>query len=122
MPVINLHQNQSLKSLSQRNWPNGFVYIGRAGRGLTGTFGNPVKVCEECLVCRSIHKKPVDTLKCYRQWLEQEIRTNYEFREFVKQLAKKTLVCFCHPRPCHGDILEEIANRLAVIDTPEGKP
>lgn len=27
-----------------------------------------------------------------------------------KELRGKTLVCFCKPLACHGDILEEIAN------------
>lgn len=120
MPVINLHKHPTLKSLSQRDWPDDFVYIGRPGRGFTGDFGNPVKINEECPVCGNRHIRPASTLECYRIWLEREVRENQEFREKVCQLAGKTLVCFCHPRPCHGDILEEIAKRLfAEVDTVE---
>lgn len=123
MPVINLHQNPTLKSLSQRDWPREFVYIGRSGRGFTGEFGNPVKVNEECPVCGTRHVRPASTLECYRIWLEKEVRENSEFREMVLQLAGKTLVCFCAPRPCHGNILEEIANRLSTeVNTEEDTP
>jgi len=121
--VVNLHQNPTLKSLSQRDWPREFVYIGRAGRGFTGEFGNPVKTGETCSVCGKIHSRPGDTIECYRAWLEKEVVENQEFREKVARLAGKTLVCFCVPRPCHGNVLEEIAERLsAEVDTPEDTP
>ena len=120
MPVINLHQHRTLKTLAQRDWPKDFVYIGRAGRGFTGDFGNPVKVGETCPVCAGVHKKPGDTLPCYRTWLENEVLNNREFREKVGLLAGKTLVCFCHPKPCHGEILEATANLLSSeVDTSE---
>jgi hypothetical protein len=30
----------------------------------------------------------------------------------MRQIAGKTLACFCHQHLCHRDILEEIAKRL----------
>ena len=71
-----------------------YVYIGRAGKGLTGYFGNPT------------------TLKKYRGYLESRIDEDIGFREKVMNLYGKTLVCFCKPKPCHGDILAEYAERL----------
>jgi len=73
------------------------VYIGRAGKGQDGYFGNPVR--------EGTRKQKLDGFKEYalNRVLEDE-----EFRERVKSLEGKTLGCFCKPLPCHGDILAEL--------------
>lgn len=81
-----------------------YVYIGRSGKGLTGYFGNPIEL--------KSREKRGSTLKRYRSYLELRINEDLEFREKVKNLYGKTLVCFCKPAQCHGDILAEYAERL----------
>lgn len=83
------------------------VYIGRPGYGIAGPFGNPVVVNEICPVCDQIHKKAVDTLPCYREYLHWRVDCDAEFRAEVLALRGKTLGCFCKPRSCHGDIIIE---------------
>jgi hypothetical protein len=73
-----------------------YVYIGRKGHGFSGAFGNPLY-----------------TLEGYDRWLLGRLRTDLLFRTAVRDLSGKTLVCFCKPKPCHGDILARFADLLA---------
>lgn len=81
------------------------VYVGRAGKGEDGYFGNPFT--EGTLNER---------IKKHREYLINRIREDYEFREKVKALSGKTLGCFCKPNKCHGDALAELADRLVFED------
>lgn len=73
------------------------VYIGRAGRGYDGYFGNPVN--------EGTRKQKLDGFKEYAL---RRVEEDEEFRQKVKELSGKTLGCFCKPKPCHGDILAEL--------------
>lgn len=74
--------------------PSGAVYIGRPSK-----WGNPFTIGTDGNRAEVIAK--------YRRWLEVQTA----LVEAVKmELAGKDLVCFCHPAPCHGDVLVEVAN------------
>lgn len=73
-----------------------YQYIGRCGHGFDGYFGNPRTVLEG-----------------YGVYLMERLLDDREFREEVRGLAGKTLVCFCKPKPCHGDLLALCADLLA---------
>lgn len=89
------------------------IYIGRAGRGYDGTFGNPIAVGRFCPECGERHQEGGDTLACYRVYLERRIQEDPPFRERVKGLLGKRLACFCVPEyPCHGRILIEWVDKL----------
>lgn len=85
------------------------VYIGRPGKGRDGYLGNPVVRGRKCPVCEAIHKDPGDTLNCYSKYAAGRVKTDPKFRRRVFNLKNKTLVCFCKPKPCHGDILAALA-------------
>lgn len=51
------------------------------------------------------------TLERYARYLQERI-LEPEFHQAVKTLSGKTLVCFCKPNPCHGDILADICEEL----------
>ncbi|RME01760.1 MAG: DUF4326 domain-containing protein [Deltaproteobacteria bacterium] len=85
------------------------VYIGRAGHGHDGYFGNPIRVGQVCQECGSIHQDRGDTIPCYESYVRSRMECDPMFRSKVKGLRGKTLVCFCKPNPCHGDILAKIA-------------
>ena len=89
-----------------KNWINDpqFVYIGRPGKGQTGYFGNPFP-----LVAGEPRGSTIDKFKTYAL---DRVKNDPEYREQVKALKGKTLVCFCKPNACHGDILAEIAESL----------
>lgn len=86
------------------NDPN-YVYIGRTGKGLSGYYGNPIVMYEVCPVCGKNHMGRNSTLKCYEQYLINRSREDKEFYNNIKSLYGKTLVCFCKPHACHGDII-----------------
>lgn len=98
MPVVNIHRGHPFD-----------VYIGRAGHGYDGRFGNPIRVGDSCPVCAKVHRAPGGTLACYDKWLRQRVAEDPAFAAEVAALAGKRLGCFCAPRPCHGRLLERVA-------------
>ncbi len=76
---------------------NNYVYIGRSGKGFNGYFGNPFR--------RNLNDSIGSTLNKYEQYLKNRINNDLEFRNNVKNLNGKTLVCFCKTKKCHGYIL-----------------
>lgn len=81
------------------------AYIGRAGHGMDGYFGNPFRL--EPGMARG------DTLDRYRKYFYHRLGTDEEFRKRIEELQGKTLGCFCKPNPCHGDIIKEYLDRMA---------
>lgn len=73
------------------------TYIGRAGRGLSGYFGNPFR-----LEPRQLRGA---TLAQYESYFLHRVNNDLTFRNEVLKLKDKTLACFCKPHPCHGDII-----------------
>lgn len=101
-------------------------YIGRAGKGHDGYFGNPVTTDKPCPMCGKRHVDAGSTLPCYRSYAEKRVARDPEFKRRLLALHGRTLGCFCAPKGglgahdtlrCHGQIMlgmiEEItkANR-----------
>ena len=99
LKVVNLHKEKY------------DVYIGRAGRGHDGYFGNPIAIGRTCSECGEKHTRG-GTLVCYEGWLWKRIKEDSEFKKRVMQLRGKTLGCFCKPKACHGDILAKAVTLL----------
>jgi hypothetical protein len=76
----------------------GPVYIGR-GKGYRGRWGNPFEIGRDGTREEVIAK--------YREWLLAQPELVAAAR---RELRGKDLLCFCAPKPCHGDILLEVAN------------
>lgn len=74
-----------------------YVYIGRSNK-----YGNPIKADRACPVCDARHNFPSETLACYEVWLLRKLRKE---PNFLKPLVGKILVCFCKPKPCHGNVI-----------------
>lgn len=75
------------------------VYIGRAGHGKSGYFGNPYHLLPG--------QPRGSTLDKFRQYFYDRIATDSEFATKVLALKDHTLGCFCKPYACHGDIIAE---------------
>lgn len=71
------------------------VYIGRAGQGQDGYFGNP---------CRGNRR---DAIEAFRTYFHARLGTDVEFKRRVEELRGKRLGCFCAPKECHGDVIVE---------------
>lgn len=78
------------------------VYIGRAGRGQDGYFGNPYRV--------GIDGTGPEVLGKFKRLFLDKIEGNPEFKRRVLELKGKRLGCFCKPNPCHGDIIAAWVN------------
>lgn len=83
----------------------GDVYIGRGG-----PWGNPFVVGKQYTREAAI--------AAYRKYLWDRIGEGSITLEQLAALDGKTLVCFCAPLPCHGDVLAAAA-RWAVAQLAE---
>jgi hypothetical protein len=75
-------------------------YIGRAGHGHDGYFGNPFAV-NQAAGDRS------ECLEKFRIYFAGRLQADPEFRRRVAALKGKRLGCFCKPLSCHGDVIAE---------------
>ena len=83
------------------------VYIGRAGRGQDGYFGNPFTI--------TAGQSRGSSLDKYRGYFFDRVKNDIEFRKRINALKGKTLGCFCKPYDCHGDIIAEYLNSNSLI-------
>lgn len=65
------------------------VYIGRPS-----IFGNPFKDMPR-----------LQAIGEYAKYFHERINNDPEFKKAVLGLYGKTLGCFCHPYPCHGNVI-----------------
>jgi hypothetical protein len=80
------------------------VYIGRAGHGKDGYFGNPFRL--------EATEKRGATIERYKKYFENRMKTDPEFASRVHELKGKKLGCFCKPHACHGDVIAEYLNSI----------
>lgn len=80
------------------------VYIGRAGKGQDGYFGNPFPLKK--------NEERGATIERYKQYFYHRIKTDPDFKLKIERLKGKTLGCFCKPNSCHGDIIAEYLNTM----------
>lgn len=78
------------------------VYIGRAGKGFDGYFGNPYKLFDE--------SRRLEVALNYEEWFRFRLLVDPVFRNRVHALKGKTLGCFCKPLICHGDVIADYLN------------
>lgn len=91
---------RGLKTRANHLSPNA-VYIGRTFAGWQDQgWGNPIRLSPQ--ISRE------DAIQLYRVWLELHPEV---IERAVQELKGKTLVCWCAPEACHGDVLLEIASR-----------
>jgi len=88
----------------------GAEYIGRAGRGMDGYFGNPIRRGQRCNSCGMNHTYFGQTIPCFARYFHQRLRNDPDFKEAVLQLKGAKLGCFCKTKsgvgnPCHGDVI-----------------
>ncbi len=83
----------------------GDVYIGRAGHGEDGYFGNPHPVGRMCPICRVVHERG-EAVVAFKRTFWKRIHEDREYLRRVMALKEKRLVCFCKPNACHGDVIK----------------
>ena len=88
--VVNIHKTDQYD-----------VYIGRAGHGQDGYYGNPFSQC-------SREKNIAD----FQSYFYKRLKTDIIYKQNVLSLKGKTLGCFCAPKKCHGHIIADYLNGL----------
>jgi len=82
------------------------IYIGRGGKGKAQSpLANPYSLNK--------HSRE-ESLKLYKEWLMRKLKDrnspqSMEFNKLKLLLSHGSdlnLICFCHPKPCHGDIIK----------------
>lgn len=86
------------------------TYIGRAGKGKDGYFGNP-HVIGYCKICSADHSRE-ECIAAFKADFDKRIESDSEYKRRVLELRGKTLGCFCAPNACHGDIFVDYINKL----------
>jgi hypothetical protein len=82
-----------------------YVYVGRPGKGMKGKWGNPWTLRAESDRARAVED--------YEAHMRARLANEPGLAEDVRGLRGKTLVCFCKPKACHGDVLEKLAEEGA---------
>lgn len=93
----------TVHNLNRESMPSDGIYIGRAGMGQDGYFGNPVKLDG---------KDRQQVVVEFEEIARTRIANDAEYRARVKALHGKKLFCFCAPLACHGHVLANIAEEL----------
>lgn len=102
------------------------VYVGRSGANhmlntepcKTGWLGNPYYVSEygkkngDPFACQTVGR----AILRYKDTFLKKIKTDDTFRQAViEKCTGKRLNCFCHPNPCHADVIAEYVNQFAPV-------
>jgi hypothetical protein len=87
------------------------VYMGRAGKGQDGYFGNPHPVGGLCVLCKTTHDRKTSVEAFNRDFWER-LRDDPEYKRRILELKGKALGCFCAPQACHCDVIAEYLNTL----------
>lgn len=77
--------------------PKDAVYVGRPGK-----WGNPFP-----LPANATARQRDQCLSMYLGWITQQTQLQADAKV---ELKGHDLICWCAPKPCHADILLEIAN------------
>jgi hypothetical protein len=96
----------NIKDLDRRPaaWPARCQYIGRTHSNLgllANIWSNPYKIGE--------HGDREQVLEQYEDYLRRMLFAKPGVRRQLRALLDKTLVCWCKPERCHGDILLVVA-------------
>lgn len=78
------------------------IYI---GRGKNSKWGNPFTHKEGNTLAKFKVTTREESLIAYESYLRES-----PLLDDLHELRGKTLVCFCKPLPCHGDILIKLIN------------
>lgn len=77
------------------------VYIGRAGKGKAGTYGNPFIVGRD--------GERGECVKLFESWFYSAYGS--KMRKLVEKIPPDAVLgCFCKPAACHGDVIAHYLN------------
>lgn len=113
--VVNFRDVQDHWDQKTATWDDArFLYIGRRGyvHNLPASrWCNPYPMENEA--------DRAAVIAAYRQYITQQL-AQYPERYNLDELRGKTLVCWCAPKPCHGDVLLELLGEAGPADKAGG--
>lgn len=90
------------------------IYIGRPS-----PLGNPFSHLPDTLGAFRVASRE-EAVERYRDWLLTQLKGNTEackvfwnLVQFYKDFGELTLVCWCVPKKCHGEIIKELIEKAA---------
>lgn len=111
MPITRVENFRNVAKLWNKNtgrWSSAdYVYIGRRNLHYNlpqSVWANPYRLSSD--------EQPGATIERYQEYILKEIEKK---SVNIAELRGKILVCWCHPEPCHGDVLLKLIHEL----TPE---
>jgi hypothetical protein len=78
------------------------VFIGRPSK-----WGNPYSHKKNTTAKYKVKTKK-EAIQKYKEWF----KTQPDLIHSLSELKDKVLGCYCHPNPCHGDVLIELIDQL----------
>jgi hypothetical protein len=96
------------------------IRVARKGQGLAGVYiGRPTPLGNPFRLEREDQREQV--VARYATWLQQELRKGNrvvaraleELYRALKRQGSITLICFCAPKRCHGEVIAEHLKRMA---------
>lgn len=95
--------------VNKKVYKGGGYYIGRPS-----PLGNPFSHLSGTLAAFQVVSR-FEAIAKYREWLREKLKTDNEVSREFKNLLKfyrdfgeLTLVCWCVPQPCHGNVIREL--------------
>ena len=84
---------------------NGVVFVDKVRYPrISSPFANPYKVGKDG------DRETVITK--YEDYIIEKIEKNPKLKDQIKEMKGKNLGCWCHPLPCHADVLLRIINEM----------
>ena len=80
------------------------VYIGRPSK-----WGNPYSHKSDGTIASFIVETREEAISAYRTWITQGDGQHLLLE--LSELKGKKLGCWCHPHPCHGEVLIDLVEK-----------
>ena len=88
-----------------KNIPKDAVYVGRPTK-----LGNPFRVGDKDPIHPEVVMDRNWVVNRYDSWIHYDLNAKPIYDAAIEELRGKDLVCWCAPKPCHADVLLELAN------------
>ena len=116
MSVVNCkvkHIRPQYQNLQEWMNDDNNVYIGRAGIVFIDKVRFPKQSSPFCNVFK-VGKDGTrdDVIKKYRTYITDKLKKEPELKKELIKMKGKNLGCWCHPEPCHGDVLLDLIDSI----------
>jgi hypothetical protein len=104
--MIEYHQPYNIIIQNKNNYTKNGIYIGRPS-----IFGNPFIINK--------HGSRDDVIKKYENYFNNKIENDLNFQNEIvnlflelKNTKQLTLICWCYPQRCHGEVIKNFLLKL----------